>query len=295
MFNKLRELTGTEPTLHEDGSYTPSKLAVKVTSPAKTDYDHATYPDAVTGGNRKILIICTEGRYLTTTNGDRFRTGNHPVEIFVGLLHLEKAGFGLDFATISGAPVPLEEWGMPMEDETVLDIIERYRPNLDKPLSLPDVIANRLGDDSPYIAIYIPGGHGAVLGLPESREVKHVLQWVLDTDRHLISICHGPAAFLSLTIDEDPKSFPLSGYKYSGFPDSGDKLLPLIGYLPGKMPWYFGEKLDAVGMKNVSNMPNGTIHEDRRLLSGDSPSAANALGGLAARRLLDTIAAKKPA
>ncbi len=287
MFEKLRELAGAEPILHSDGSYTPSKLALKLAAPDKTDYDHKEYPNALAGGDKKVLVICTEEQYLVTDNGDRFRTGNHPVELFVVLLHLEKAGFDFDFATISGAPVKIEDWATPMEDEAVLHIMNRYQPQLDNPLPLGDVIVKYLGEDSDYVGIYIPGGHGAVLGLPESLHVKQVLRWAIDSDLYVISICHGPAAFLSLAIDEEPQNYPYRGYKYSGFPDSGDKLLPSIGYLPAKMPWYFGERLEELGMKNVSNIPSGTVKEDRRLLTGDGPPAANKLGELAATRLLE--------
>ncbi|MBE2293901.1 MAG: DJ-1/PfpI family protein [Phycisphaerales bacterium] len=292
MFEKLRELSGTEPVKQDDGSYTPSRLSLKVAAPSKTDYDHASYPNALSDGKKKVLVLCTEERFLTTANGEKFRTGNHPVELFVVLLHLEKAGFGCDLATISGAPVAIEDWAIPEQDEAVIGIMERYRPSLEKPLSLSEVIASRLGKDSPYVAVFIPGGHGAILGLPESREVKQVLRWAIDSGKYIIAICHGPAAFLSLTLDENPQNFPFHGYKYSGFPDSGDKLLPCIGYLPGKMPWYFGEKLDDLGMKNVSNIPSGTVKEDRRLLTGDGPLAANALGELAAKRLLEACSTK---
>ena len=286
MFEKLREISGTEPEKQDDGSYIPSRLSLKVAAPKKSDYDHASYPNALTGGKKKILVICTEERYLTMANGLRFRTGNHPVELFVVLLHLEKAGFNCELSTISGAPVTIEDWAIPEQDEAVIEIMARYKSSLEKPLPLSEVIANNLGEASPYAAIFIPGGHGATLGLPKSPEVGQVLRWALENDQFIISICHGPAAFLSLTLDTNPHEFPLSGYKYSGFPDSGDKLLPCIGYLPGKMPWYFGEKLDDLGMKNISSLPNGTIKEDRKLLTGDGPPAANALGRLAAKRLL---------
>lgn len=289
MFEKLKELAGTEPIIQPDGAYTPSRLALKLAVPSITNCDHATYIHAYPGSDRKILVLCTEGHLLTTENGEKFRTGNHPVELFVVLLHLEQAGFGIDLATANGAPIPLEDWAIPAEDDSVLEIIARYRDKLDQPLALTDVLRDGLGADSEYVAIYIPGGHGAVLGLNESLAVKQVIQWAIANDRYIISICHGPAAFLALTIDEDPDQFPFRGYSYSAFPDSGDRILPYIGYLPGRMPWYFGEKLDALGMKNVSHIPNGTIKEDRRLLTGDGPQAANALGGLAANRLLEEL------
>lgn len=288
MFEKLREITGTEPVAQPDGSFTPSRLSLKVAAPSKTDYDHATYANALTSGDRKVLVICTDEQYLTTADGDRFRTGNHPVELFVVLLHLEQAGFGFDFATLSGAPVQFEDWAMPKDDDAVRDVAGRYQAQLEHPLVLAEVVANRLGADSPYAAVFVPGGHGATLGLPGSLDVKKALAWAIGSDRHLISICHGPAAFLSLAIDANPDDFPLRGYEYAGFPDSGDRFLPFIGYLPGKMPWHFGEKLDDLGMKNLSHLPAGKVHQDRKLLTGDGPAAANKLGGLAARELLDT-------
>lgn len=288
MFDKLKDLIGAEPIQQDSGGYTPSKLALKLAVPGKTNYDHATYPDALTGGDQRVLVICTEDGNMLTESGEVFLTGNHPVELFVVLLHLEKAGFAIDLATLSGAPVAVESWAIPQEDEAVLDIMSRFEPQLDRPLILSEVLAG-LGPDSPYAAIFIPGGHGAILGLPQSAEVSKILRWALDAEKHIIAICHGPAAFLSLAIGEEPEGFALKGYQMSAFPDSADRFLPLIGYLPGKMPWYFVEKLTDLGMKNVSHIPDGTVHEDRLLLTGDGPQAANELGALAAKRLLAAL------
>ena len=55
-----------------------------------------------------------------------------------------------------------------------------------------------LGLDSDYIAVFIPGGHGALIGLPYSAEVKAVLEWASAKDKFVISLCHGPAAFLAI-------------------------------------------------------------------------------------------------
>lgn len=67
-----------------------------------------------------------------------------------------------------------------------------------------------------------------------------------------------------------------------------DKLIPYLGYLPGGLKWNFGEKLQAAGVEIVNKMATGTVHQDRRLLTGDSPMAASALGKLAAKNLLET-------
>ena len=52
------------------------------------------------------------------------------------------------------------------------------------------------------------------------------------------------------------------------------------------MPWYFGERLQDLGVTIVNKMPNGKVCYDRKLITGDSPKAANKLGKLAVRLML---------
>ena len=65
-----------------------------------------------------------------------------------------------------------------------------------------------------------------------------------------------------------------------------DKQTPMIGYMPGHMPWKFGEKLKEHGVIVVNKKLDKTCHVDRRLISGASPQAANDFGRLAAKTLL---------
>jgi D-lactate dehydratase / protein deglycase len=73
--------------------------------------------------------------------------------------------------------------GFPQEDKEVQGIYQRYLPQLKSPLKLLDVINNNLGSDSKYIAVFIPGGHGAIIGIPHSEEVKHVLKWTTEKNK----------------------------------------------------------------------------------------------------------------
>ena len=153
------------------------------------------------------------------------------------------------------------------------------------PKKLADVVAS-LNADSEYAAIFVPGGHGALIGLPESQDVAAALQWAIKNDRFVISLCHGPAAFLALRHGDNP----LNGYSICAFPDAADKPTPEIGYMPGHLTWYFGEELKKMGMNIINDDITGRVHKDRKVLTGDSPFAANALGKLAAQEMLAAYA-----
>ncbi|EJG0704197.1 protein deglycase HchA [Vibrio cholerae] len=272
------------PDPAEDNAFFPSPYSLSQFTSPKSDLSDANYPDPYTGGRWKILMVGADERYLLTDNGTMFSTGNHPVETLLPMYHLDKAGFSFDVATLSGNPVKFEFWAMPSEDEEIKGLFAKYRPHFKEPLKLADVVEKALGDDSDYIGVFIPGGHGALIGLPESPEMKAVLEWANANDKFMISLCHGPAAFLS--VGNNPN---FAGYKICAFPDDLDAQTPDIGYMPGHLTWKFGEKLKALGFDIVNTDISGATHQDRKMLTGDSPLAGNNLGKLAAKALLDEV------
>lgn len=277
------------PDRAEFNAFFPSPFSLSQFTAARTGALAVNYPKAYRGGKWKVLMLGGDRRYMKMRNGTRFSTGNHPVETLLPMYHLDRAGFDIDVATLSGDSVKLEMWAMPGEDELVKGVFDKYVAKLESPMKLADVLADKLGEDSPYIALFIPGGHGAMLGLPQSQEVKQLLQWFMRKDKHVLAICHGPAALLAAALDETPESFVFKGYKMAAFPDAIDRQTPAIGYIPGEMPWYFGEKLAALGVEFVNQDISGLCHQDRKLVTGDSPLAANGFGQMAAQALLREI------
>ena len=164
-----------------------------------------------------------------------------------------------------------EYWAMPHKDEKVMPFFEQHKSLFRNPKKLADVVAS-LNADSEYAA--------------ESQDVAAALQWAIKNDRFVISLCHGPAAFLALRHGDNP----LNGYSICAFPDAADKQTPEIGYMPGHLTWYFGEELKKMGMKIINDDITGRVHKDRKVLTGDSPFAANALGKLAAQEMLAAYA-----
>ncbi len=276
------------PDTAEHNAFFPSPFSLAEYTRPVTDLDGADYPRPY-NGDRKILMIAADERYLPTDNGTLFSTGNHPVETLLPMYHMHKAGFAFDIATLSGNPVKFEMWAMPQEDKAITGLHAEYLERFRNPLKLSDVVTD-LGANSEYIAIFIPGGHGALMGLPESDTVAGALEWAFANDRHIISICHGPAAFLAPTASGQSAKSPFAGYSICAFPDAADKQTPAIGYMPGGLTWFFGEKLKADGITIVNSDISGATHQDRKVITGDSPFASNALGKLAAQALLAEIA-----
>ncbi|MEB6626096.1 protein deglycase HchA [Acinetobacter pittii] len=277
------------PDLAEDNAFFPSPYSLSQYTAAKTDYDGTTYSTPY-AGNKKVLMIATDERYIQMKNGKFFSTGNHPVEMLLPMFHLDNAGFEIDVATLSGNPAKLEMWAMPKQEQVVLDTFQKYADKLKNPLKLADILENAVGENSPYAAVFIPGGHGVLAKIPHSLEVKKVLKWAVDQDKFIITLCHGPASLLAAAVDEQPENYIFKGYQICVFPDSLDKGANIdIGYMPGALPWLVGENLEKLGVEILNKGITGQCHRDRNLLTGDSPLASNNLGKLAAETLLAEV------
>ena len=286
MTNMHSEDKQPTPDYAEDNAFFPSPYSLSQFTSPKSDLSGANYPTPYAGKRWKILVVAADERYLLMQNGTMFSTGNHPIETLLPMYHLDKAGFTFDIATLSGNPVKFEHWAMPREDEDITGLFSKYRAQFKSPLKLADVIEQSLGDDSDYIAVFIPGGHGALIGLPFSPAMQAALGWAMDHNKFIISLCHGPAALLAVGKDSR-----FTGYKICAFPDALDAQTPDIGYMPGHLTWKYAEQLTANGFEILNEGISGMVHRDRNLLTGDSPLAGNALGILAATTLLADIAA----
>ncbi|MCH1783190.1 DJ-1/PfpI family protein [Psychrobacter glaciei] len=294
LLDKAKDTLGLEAQETEAGIFIPSKSSLKLAAPSKTNYDHTEY-DAPYTGDKKILMVCTEEQYMTMENGKKFDTGNHPVEMMVPLLHFKQAGFKVDVLTPTGESVKVEQWAMPDNDDDVKKIYAEYESTLNNPKSIANFVKNDMADSEDYAAIFIPGGHGAMLGLPEDQNLGELLRWGHNRDLFTLAICHGPAALLAANLDspngsdKSESDFIFKGYKMVAFPTGMDKQMPKLGYLPGTMPWYFGEKLEDLGVTISNKLATGNTHQDRKLISGDGPLAANEFGKLSANELLKAL------
>lgn len=104
------------PDPAERDAFFPSPYSLSQFTSPRSNLSGADYPDARRDGRWKVLMIAADERYLPTANGHLFSTGNHPVETLLPMYHLDKAGFDIDVATLSGNAAKFEWWAFPRED-----------------------------------------------------------------------------------------------------------------------------------------------------------------------------------
>lgn len=90
-------------------------------------------------------------------------------------------------------------------------------------------MAEVTAEDSPYLGVLIPGGHAALHGLPFSTDMKAVLNWAFKNDKYIISLCHGPAAFLAASVNVLTGDSPLASNNLGIL--AADELLKKVGSL----------------------------------------------------------------
>ena len=122
----IKKILGIAPKLEDDGSCSPSKVALRLAVSAKTDFVQVSY-EKYQGQKSKILVICSEQKDMQMENGKKFSTGNQPVEAILHMLHLWDAGFEFNIVTPSGKLVVFEMWAMPSEDQNVMSFYNVYK------------------------------------------------------------------------------------------------------------------------------------------------------------------------
>ena len=184
-----------------------------------------------------------------------------------------------------------EMWAMPTKDAAVMSLYENLKRAFDAPASLTNIVNELPDGPGRYAAVFVPGGHGAMLGIPDDPNMGTVLRWAHSNSVFTVSICHGPGALLATALEGN--DFLYSGYEMAVFPDAVDKKTPMIGYLPGHMPWQLCAKLEALGATIVNSKGDDSVCVDRTLITGASPAASQKLGVVATRVLLQHLGSAK--
>jgi putative intracellular protease/amidase len=182
----------------------------------------------------------------------------HPHEVF------DQAGIAIEYASPLGGTPP--EDGYDEHDPVQLEFRHSKairRMARSRKLSEVDVLD--------YDAVFFPGGLGPMMDIAVDPEVKRVVARAWDADKIVAAVCHGPAAFLGVTLADGT---PLvQDRKLTGFSNEEE-----AGYAQADVPFLLEGALRAEGAYYSAGavwQPNVVV--DGKLFTGQNPASAGPL------------------
>ena len=219
----------------------------------------------------KIIIIATSQASM----GDGGQpTGTWLEELATPYYAFVDAGYQVDIASIQGEEIPVDPRSR-NEEAQKIDSVSRFISDEDVMEKLTKSIAIADVDFSEYQAIFLPGGHGTMWDLPESRTLADAIRASLEDGRIVAAVCHGPAGLVSVT-DSDGKPI-VAGKKVAAFTNSEEEAVGLSEVVP----FLLESRLRELGA-DVQTGPDFKPFavRDGNLVTGQNPSSSSEVARL---------------
>ncbi|TVP14331.1 type 1 glutamine amidotransferase domain-containing protein [Shewanella sp. KCT] len=214
---------------------------------------------------KKVLIFLTNHATLGTTDE---ANGTFAPELTHALHELIAAGLDYDLVSIDGGKAPL--YGTDIEGDEVnasmlQDAAFISRVNNTIPASQIDI--------EQYSAIYYPGGFGLLSDLATNEAVAQLSATHYENGGVIGAVCHGPAGLLPITLSNGEKL--IADKSVTGFTREEEIDYGTID----KIPFLLEEALTRSAKRYNKVQPwNAFIIEDERVITGQNPASAGAVG-----------------
>ena len=222
----------------------------------------------------RALIIAT----AAATFADKPDTpaGCWAEELMVPYLKFRSAGYEVDIATPGGKTVPWTpnslkpEAKPPAVEQFLADKADACKA--ERPLSLAVVDLSR-----EYAIVYVPGGHGAMVDLPDNERLQQLLWQAWKRGAVLASVCHGPAALVRL-MDADAGEPLLKGRRVACFTNEEERSTGLQGVVP----FLLEDAVKKAGAMYEAAPPwQSHVVRDGRLVTGQNQASSARLADVA--------------
>lgn len=226
----------------------------------------------------KILMILT--------SHDRLGDSGHPTgfwyeEMAAPYRIFDEAGFEIVLASPRGGEPPHDPKSLEQLEVTPDDVawfldnptaMERLRNSV--PLGEID-----FGD---FVAVFLPGGHGAVFDLPGDPNLARILGEAADRGAVIGAVCHGPGGLVGATRSNGEPL--IAGYRVSGFTNSEEEAVALTEVVPFLLEDRLRELSgDFVGGDDFTPF----AVRDRNLVTGQNPMSSVRTAELVLEALLE--------
>jgi putative intracellular protease/amidase len=231
-----------------------------------------------------LLLVLTGADHWTLDDGTRHPTGFWAEELVTPMRVFRDAGVDVTIATPGGVRPTVDETSLGEAGAGGEEQAAEMRGELDALADQLDSPA-KLEEQSPedYDGVFVPGGHGPMEDLATSPELGRLLQTMLDDDKVVAAVCHGPAALLSATRPDG--TWALAGRKLAGFTNDEETQ----GGLADRAPWLLEDRIREAGGELESGpawQPFAVV--DDNLVTGQNPASSEEV----ARKTVATLEAR---
>ncbi|GAA5132721.1 type 1 glutamine amidotransferase domain-containing protein [Alloalcanivorax gelatiniphagus] len=207
--------------------------------------------------DKPLLMLVTSASQM----GQGQQTGLWLEEFAVPYQVFKDNNIPVRVASPSGGKIPIDPRSVPDDDqkEAWKDAIAELRDT--RPLE-------EIWEDG-FVAVFVPGGHGAMFDMPDNPLVAGVLQRTWTQGGVVAAVCHGPAALIG-ACDED--GVPLvKGRRVSCFTNEEEREVGLEEV----MPFLLETRLEELGarIENKGKFQAQAV-TDGRLVTGQNPPSS---------------------
>jgi putative intracellular protease/amidase len=213
--------------------------------------------------NKKILIIVSNANSI---GPNKRRTGTFLPEVAHPYAEFNKAGYQIDFASLSGDTPYLDALNLADDPDNLKFLTGKGWADMQKASKLSTV------DTNAYDAIFIPGGLAPMVDMPEDPLLKNVIAATYERNAVVGAVCHGPVSLLNVKLSDG--SYLVNGRNIASFTTEEED-----NYARPDVPFDLQTALTKQGAIFHAAAPwSANSIADGNIVTGQNPASAKGVG-----------------
>jgi putative intracellular protease/amidase len=213
--------------------------------------------------NPKVLIIVSNANSIGPNHR---RTGTFLSEVAHPYAEFEKAGYQVDFASLTGESPFLDALNLADDPDNLKFLTGKGWEGMHNATKLSNVDLNS------YDAVFVPGGLAPMVDMPEAPELKKVIAEFYESNRVVGAVCHGPVSLLNVKLSDG--TYIVNGKNITSFTTEEED-----NYAKPDVPFDLQTALTEQGAIFHAAEPwSANSIADGNLVTGQNPASAKGVG-----------------
>lgn len=212
---------------------------------------------------KRILIIVSNANAIGPQNR---RTGTFLPEVAHPYAEFHRAGYQVDFASISGDSPYLDALNLAYDPDNLQFLTGKGWEDMQKAVNLSEVEVNN------YDAVFVPGGLAPMVDMPDMPLLKKVLAESYERKAVIGAVCHGPVSLLNVKLSDG--SYLVQGKNITSFTTEEED-----NYARIDVPFDLQTALIAQGaIFHAEAAWSANSIADGNIVTGQNPASAKGVG-----------------